>query len=117
MVPMILVMGTIFFLSHHSGEELHLPSFPGADKIAHFIAYAVLAVTVIFAHKRQSWFEDTRRVCLTTVFVTFCYGISDEFHQSFIPNRYSSVGDIIADTLGGVVVACLFLYLVKRVKK
>ena len=38
-VPMIFVMGTIFFLSHQPGDQLSLPPLPGLDKLAHLAAY------------------------------------------------------------------------------
>ena len=113
-VPMLLVMGAIFFLSHQPGNELHLPAFPGSDKVAHCIAYTVLGLTVILAHKKKSWLEKTRNVSLTTVLATLLYGISDEFHQYFIPGRYPSIADIVADTLGGLITVLFFSYMVKR---
>ncbi len=114
---MLIVMGTIFFLSHQPGDTLKLPRFPGADKIAHFIAYAILATTVIFAHKRENWLSASRQIAFTTILVTFCYGISDEYHQSFIPGRYPSLGDIVADTLGGVAVVIAFICFRKKICK
>lgn len=111
MVPMLLVMGTIFFLSHQSGDDLHLPSFWGADKLAHFIAYSFLAVTTLFVHAEESKLHFPGRVCLNTVLVAAVYGLSDEFHQSFIPGRFVSVGDLLADTFGGLVVGGIFLFM------
>ena len=46
---MLFCMGTIFFLSHQPGDTLHLPIFPGADKLAHMLAYGMLSATVIFS--------------------------------------------------------------------
>ncbi len=34
--------------------------------------------------------------------VTILYGISDEFHQSFVPGRQPSWYDVLADGLGGL---------------
>jgi VanZ family protein len=38
------------------------------------------------------------------VIVLFCiiYGISDEFHQSFIPGRFPNIWDVLADGLGAL---------------
>ena len=33
--------------------------------------------------------------------VSLLYGLSDEFHQWFIPGRSATFGDVLADTLGG----------------
>ena len=42
-------------------------------------------------------------VCLATV-----YGVSDEFHQSFVPGRDASVGDVLKDLGGASLGAWLF---------
>ncbi len=41
------------------------------------------------------------------VSVLFCslYGLSDEWHQSFVPGRDASLGDWLADTIGAVLAA------------
>jgi VanZ family protein len=107
MVPMIVVMGTIFFLSNQPGDSLSLPPIPGIDKLAHMIAYGVLAGTVLFAHNNEQRHRRPRRVMVFTVIFCLLYGISDEFHQSFIPGRTASVYDLFADC-GGAAMSCLF---------
>ena len=101
-VPMTLVMGTIFFLSHQTSTDLPHFYFPGLDKIAHAIVYACLAATAIYALPDQ--FRTSRPKYSAVVVVVFClvYGISDEYHQAFIPGREPSLGDLLADTVGAV---------------
>ncbi len=106
-VPMIIVMGTIFFLSHQPGDRLPLPHVPGADKVAHMIAYGVLAATAIFGVGEQQKKSKPRQVMLFTVAFCILYGISDEFHQSFIPGRTVSFYDLLADGTGAML-CCLF---------
>ena len=111
MVPMILVMGIIFFLSHQTGDEITLPDFSNSDLVAHMIAYAVLGGTVLYAWSKPVKRRNPSKVVLNTVFFCLLYGISDEFHQSFIPGRYVSAMDVVADTLGGLLVCtCWLLY-------
>ncbi len=98
-VPMILVMGTIFFLSHQSGKTLHLPSFQGADKLAHMIAYGVLAFS-IFWFLGQKGLERPGRAVLIVIVACLLYGMTDEYHQSFIAFRSPSIYDLLADTAG-----------------
>lgn len=117
MIPMVFIMGIIFFLSHQPGDTLHLPAFWGADKVAHFLAYSTLAATVVFAYSAESRVQRPYLIFVSTVLVTFLYGLSDEFHQSFIPGRFVSVGDVLADTCGGLFVGCLFLFLRMQCKK
>jgi VanZ family protein len=106
-VPMIVIMGTIFLLSHQPGDSLPLPTFPGADKFAHMFAYAILAVTVLWFLGKQGA-ERLKVTALLTVCFCLLYGMSDEFHQSFIPYRSVSVLDIVADTAGAALIAALW---------
>lgn len=102
-------MGTIFLLSHQPGDSLHLPTFPGADKLAHMLAYATLAVTVLwFLGKRGA--GRLKSTALWTVLFCLLFGLSDEFHQSFIPYRSVSGLDIVADTAGAALIAALWFY-------
>lgn len=108
-VPMATVMGTIFLLSHQPGDTLHLPMFPGSDKVAHMVAYATLALTVPwFLGKRG--LEQKKTTLLWTVCFCLLYGISDEFHQSFIPHRSVSGWDVVADVTGAAVIAALWFF-------
>lgn len=111
MVPMILVMGTIFYLSHQPGESLYLPALPGIDKLAHLLVYGGLAAATLFAFS-QRWKTGRARltVLLTTIFCLL-YGIGDEFHQTFIPGRFPSYLDIAADCGGAGLVGFLWLRL------
>lgn len=107
MVPLAAAMGTIFFLSHQPGDRLALPFFPGIDKIAHMMVYGILAGTAFFAFSAHQKNTRPQRVMVLTVVFCLFYGISDEFHQSFVPGRSASVFDVLADG-GGAVMACYF---------
>ncbi|MBM9519788.1 VanZ family protein [Desulforhopalus vacuolatus] len=93
-------MGTIFFLSNIPGDQLNLPYFPGMDKIAHGGIYGLLASAVLFALQPR-WRRNFpfKAICLTVFFCIF-YGITDEFHQSFIPGRSPDIFDVFADSIG-----------------
>ncbi len=101
---MVFIMGTIFFLSHQNGDSLHLPSFPGADKLAHMLAYGALAVTVFWCFGKNGTVR-MQRTAMLTVILCMVYGLTDEFHQSFVPLRSVSGLDVVADTAGAAVVA------------
>lgn len=109
MVPMALVMGTIFFLSHQPGDSLHLPPLPGIDKLAHFLAYGVLAAATLFVFTEQWKGRRSGLVIFATTVFCLLYGISDEFHQSFVPGRAPSLVDILADSAGAVLACLLWL--------
>ena len=109
-VPMIIVMGTIFFLSSKPGDEIHLPAFAYSDLVAHVIAYAALGVTVCFALKDDFRKSQPLKACVFTVAFCTLYGISDEFHQYFVPGRFVSILDVCADTFGGVLASVTWLF-------
>ena len=44
---------------------------------------------------------------MATVLFCLCYGLSDEFHQRFVPGRFSGVDDLVFDTLGGLLAVAL----------
>ena len=107
-LPMMTVMGIIFFLSQQPGTSFQMPLPPGADKFGHAVLYAILAGTAIFALVPP---PPRRTLQAGLLVVLFCllYGISDEFHQSFVPGREPSGGDLLADTAGAVAAVAFWL--------
>lgn len=114
MVPMILVMGTIFFLSHKPGDEIELPSFAHSDLVAHALIYGMLGGAILYAWSDSFRASFPLRVAVYTVIACLLYGISDEFHQSFIPGRYVSGMDVAADTMGAVLACIIWWFASKK---
>ena len=106
MVPMLIVMGTIFFLSHQPGDALYMPPLPWVDKVAHLGVYGLLAISVLYGFFPLLREKKFSTVTVSVVFFCVLYGISDEFHQSFIPGRFVSIGDVIADGTGAFLACC-----------
>lgn len=99
--PVALQMALIFILS----SIPNLGPLPGhiSDKTGHGIGYALLALVLLRALARGRIAGVTwRRAVLAIVFAT-AYGVTDEFHQSFIPGRTSDVQDVLADAEGATV--------------
>lgn len=113
-IPMILIMGTIFCLSHQPGDSLYLPVLPGIDKLAHLLAYGVLAAATLFAFGERWKTERAGLAVLITIIFCLLYGMTDEFHQSFIPGRAPSIVDIVADCGGAGLVGFFWLRLKGR---
>ena len=114
MVPMIFIMGTIFFLSHKSGDEIELPSFAHSDLVAHTLIYGILGGAILYAWSDRRKVASPLKVAVYTVLACLLYGISDEFHQSFIPGRYVSGMDVVADTLGAVLACIIWWFASKK---
>ena len=74
-------------------------------KCAHLTEYAILALLVWRAlHRVNTGLSNWSWPKVGgTLLVVFLYASSDEFHQSFVPNRTPLFGDVLIDTAGGAV--------------
>ena len=94
--------------SRFSEAEGTFDFLPRADLFVHFFLYFVLAALVhaalrIYLPKRK------RLLALDTVVFALLYGVSDEFHQAFVPGRTATAIDLGADVLGAAVAVTLWL--------
>jgi len=90
--------GFIFFLSSQSTLIATPLDFPNKDKVMHASAYAILAWFAwhFFRHHVQlPWL-----LAVISILFASLYGISDEFHQSFVVGRDADVWDWVADSTG-----------------
>jgi VanZ family protein len=99
-LPVIAYMAMLFGFSSLSA----LPTPPDAFSFydVHIAAYAGLgALTARAAAKglRQvSW-----RAVVCAILISSLYGVTDEYHQLFVPGRSFDVFDMLADFIGSVV--------------
>jgi len=105
-------MGLIFFLSAQPRLPRVLP--PGLpqiqDVIGHFIVYAVLTVLLWWALRGAGICHSL----LWALAATVLYGVSDEFHQSFVTNRHPDVFDLATDLAGAVTALLIVRWLGAR---
>lgn len=113
-LPALLIMLLLFYLSGRPGDSM--PPLPSPwDKAIHFFAYGVLGASFCLWVRGSRW-EKSPWLHIGLVWLAcLLFGLSDEFHQSFVPNRSVSLGDLGAD-LGGSLLAIL-LYRVTRFYK
>ena len=113
MIPMVITMGIIFFLSHQQGDTLELPSLPFLDKFLHSGIYFILGLSASFSVPTAIW--KTKPGATASGVLIFClvYGISDELHQAFVPGRFPSLADIAADTIGAGCAALFYFSLMR----
>ena len=90
-----------------------LDFIPFADKIAHFFLYAILGWLAMSALKYEKTAALARHAFLIAVIFCALYGITDEYHQSFVPGRIPDVMDWTADTLGGVVGCAIYSWFLR----
>jgi len=96
-VPTIIWMMLIFYVSGRTSTELQL-AFPFIEDLnpGHIAAYFVLALLAFYSfHKSR-----VKRPFVATLVLAITYGITDEFHQSFVPTRQPDIADLVRDTIG-----------------
>ena len=72
------------------------PSFPFSDKIAHVILYAGLGAALAWG-----WARSPQTVSHVALLIAGAlYGITDEWHQMYVPGRTPDLADWIADVVG-----------------
>lgn len=106
----LAVMVTIFYLS----SRPHLPDLDGSRDlqsiVGHFTAYAALGAALSGLLRWMGW--GATRALLVAIVLATLYGVTDELHQSFVPNRTPDSKDLLVDFLGataGALVAMRFL--------
>jgi VanZ family protein len=116
--PPIAAMAGIFVVSGMPEP----PPLPGGlpFSVGHFVAYAGLAMLLLRAlaggrlgglspaRYRRAWLLST------------AYGLTDEWHQRFVPGRTASVEDCVVDALGaaaGLLAVWLLATLVDRARR
>ena len=77
------------------------------DWITHGSAYCVLGLLVARATAGGLGRPLVRGEALLIVILCTLYGVSDEFHQSFVPGRDASFWDVVKD-LGGAALGVMF---------
>jgi len=98
----IAYMALIFGLSSVS----QTPAFVGGvDKYLHALLYAGLSTLLVRAlaggwHRRL-----TVGTVIAAIVMAAAYGVSDEFHQSFVPMRSVDAMDVVADSVGAALAA------------
>lgn len=71
-------------------------------KAAHFTEYAILAFLAARAFRTSPREALANRWFVVSLALVVAYALLDEYHQSFVPSRTSSVYDSFIDILGGL---------------
>lgn len=110
-LPAILWMIVIFIMSSQTQQDLNklLPFFrefiPQMRDFnwGHFFAYFILACTFFWGMKDNGW-----KTKLYVIVFCVIYGVTDEFHQRFVPGRTPDILDLRNDAIGSAL-AMLFI--------
>ena len=96
--PAGALMAAIFLVS----DAPTPPSLPGSvsDVTAHAVAYAALGAAMLRGVAGAEWARVDARGAVLAALLAAAYGLTDEFHQSFVPGRTPELRDAAADALG-----------------
>ncbi len=102
--PVVLYAALIFFLSSLSEPDVYVPPLPipYADKALHAFEYGLLAVLTYRAFRYAGGTWSAAHAGLLAVAASTAYGMTDEFHQAFVPLRDANVWDLVADCMGSM---------------
>lgn len=101
-LPVVFWCGVIFTLSS-------IPSFPRVGfiwwdfvlkKTAHVSEYAILFFLIYRARSDNFTLNISKRQVNLIALLCFFYAISDEYHQSFVLGRTSTIRDVGFDSVG-----------------
>ena len=88
-------MVTILGISALPSKAIPDIGFQHTDKIAHFLEYSILGFLAV-----KSFFPRKLVGLICVISFGMMFGAFDEWWQSFISDRCTSVADFIADTAG-----------------
>lgn len=107
-IPALLIMGALFYFSSQPGTSIPMLR-PPLDKVLHFIAYFVLGASFCLWIRGARWQKRPWPHLLLVLLACAVFGLTDEFHQSFVPGRSVSLGDLLADLCGSLIAALLYM--------
>jgi VanZ family protein len=111
--PVLLYCGVIVYLSSLSYPSQHLPSFLFglSDKLLHSLEYGILGILLYRAFHQT--IRANRSIILSIICVV-AFGISDEMHQWFVPNRQADLWDLLADTVGATFFILTWVFIKRK---
>ncbi len=104
-VLVALYAALIFVLSSLSHPDVYVPvlSIPYADKVLHALEYGLLGILTYRAFRYAAGPWSAAHAAFLAIVASTAYGLTDEFHQSFVPLRDANVWDLVADCIGAAV--------------
>lgn len=113
----ILYCTALFWLSSTANPIHPEPAFPGEDKLIHAGLYAGLAFVVSMGLRRRGRPVTPAVQFWAPILFAALYGVSDEWHQSFVPGRTPDVWDATADAVGAILAQVVLWRCVWQVRR
>ena len=98
--------GIIYWESSKDTSSVSLPYH--TDKLVHFAEFGLLCLLICWALSSARIGIKNIYKLILAIGITSLYGMSDEFHQLFTPNRSVDIFDWLADTAGAIAAGFLW---------
>jgi len=110
-LPAIAYIALTFYLS-----SLSRPPVPPnvSDVILHLIEFTLMYVVVYRAFNNGLFAGLNKKYLILSMVLLMAYGILDEVHQSFVPERVFSIKDMVMDLAGIIVGTAIALVISRR---
>lgn len=109
-LPVVAYAALIFYLSSKTGHQLPRWWFMRYDKVLHACEYGGLGFLLTNALGARRWW--------LAALVALLFGVTDEFHQTFVPGRQGNdLGDLTADAVGATLGALSFVVLTRLLRR
>jgi VanZ family protein len=95
--PALGYAAVIFLMSSLPGSEVPPLNFPFGDKFVHCLEFGLFGILLFRAFRFPNSHPNPYRMTLA---FGILYAASDEIHQMFVPGRFCTVGDFLADSIG-----------------
>jgi VanZ family protein len=116
-LPVAALCAVIFIQSAYPPPG-QIPAWPHVDKLLHLCVYGLLGVLICRALSTIGPLNANNwRLLACAVVMTTLYGLSDEWHQSFVPGRNASAADLLADFVGALAGSVVGLALLLRFRR
>ena len=114
--PAVLYVLLILTLSSLNQQIVATYSWGIQDFLLHGTEYHFYGVTLIWAFLRDKPLSELKASYRLAVSVGALTGMADEFYQSFVPSRYSTIEDVVADVFG-VILSIITFQLILKIPK
>jgi VanZ family protein len=114
-LPALLMAVAIFYVSYLEKIELPFKVISFSDLLFHAAAYFLFGLTLVLAaYPWNASLDYPLRAYIILGLIGALYGLSDEIHQSFVPNRTCAISDFLADSFGVIIALFVTTRWIKR---
>lgn len=111
--PAFVYVILIVFLSSLNQTVVTNFSWGIEDFILHVTEYHIFGIALIWAFFREKPATELKQSYRLAIGLGTLFAMADEFYQSFIPSRFSSIDDVVADTFGLILSIITFSLLMR----